>query len=233
MVAGVPMMNGSRSLEGFVPIEDATVVTRVLDAGAHRRRQGGLRGPVLLRRQPHRRQRARCATPGTPPGPRAARRAAAPRWSRPARSTWPSAATRAARSACRLVVRHRRAQADLRAGPLHRRLPDRGDARPPRPDGAHRARRRRCCSTASPARTGWTRGRPAAPSGVDYTAGLDGGVAGLRVGVLREGFGGRRAVASRRSTRRCGGRRSGFGEPARRSSRSRCPSTLPRCTSGT
>lgn len=33
-VAGVPMMNGASSLEGFVPDEDATVVTRVLDAGA-------------------------------------------------------------------------------------------------------------------------------------------------------------------------------------------------------
>ena len=33
-VAGVPMMNGSRVLEGYVPDVDATVVTRVLDAGA-------------------------------------------------------------------------------------------------------------------------------------------------------------------------------------------------------
>lgn len=32
-VAGVPMMNGSRVLEGYVPELDATVVTRVLDAG--------------------------------------------------------------------------------------------------------------------------------------------------------------------------------------------------------
>lgn len=32
-VAGVPLMNGSRVLEGFVPSEDATVVTRILDAG--------------------------------------------------------------------------------------------------------------------------------------------------------------------------------------------------------
>ncbi len=32
-VAGVPMMNGSRVLEGFVPDIDATVVTRILDAG--------------------------------------------------------------------------------------------------------------------------------------------------------------------------------------------------------
>lgn len=33
-VAGVPMMNGSRSLEGFVPSRDATVVTRLMEAGA-------------------------------------------------------------------------------------------------------------------------------------------------------------------------------------------------------
>lgn len=32
-VAGVPMMNGSRVLEGYVPEVDATVVTRVLEAG--------------------------------------------------------------------------------------------------------------------------------------------------------------------------------------------------------
>ncbi|HJU28389.1 MAG TPA: amidase family protein, partial [Candidatus Binataceae bacterium] len=32
-VAGVPMMNGTRLLEGFVPSIDATVVTRILDAG--------------------------------------------------------------------------------------------------------------------------------------------------------------------------------------------------------
>ncbi len=32
-VAGVPMMNGSRTVEGFVPTYDATVVTRLLDAG--------------------------------------------------------------------------------------------------------------------------------------------------------------------------------------------------------
>ncbi len=33
MVAGVPMMNGSATLEGYVPDVDATAVTRVLDAG--------------------------------------------------------------------------------------------------------------------------------------------------------------------------------------------------------
>jgi amidase len=34
-VAGVPMLNGSPIMEGYVPREDATVVTRLLDAGAH------------------------------------------------------------------------------------------------------------------------------------------------------------------------------------------------------
>ncbi|MGD9527895.1 MAG: amidase family protein, partial [Pseudonocardia sp.] len=33
-VAGVPMMNGSVTLEGYVPLRDATVVTRLLEAGA-------------------------------------------------------------------------------------------------------------------------------------------------------------------------------------------------------
>ena len=33
-VAGVPMMNGARALEGYVPTIDATIVTRLLDAGA-------------------------------------------------------------------------------------------------------------------------------------------------------------------------------------------------------
>ena len=34
-VAGVPMLNGSPIMEGYIPREDATVVTRLLDAGAH------------------------------------------------------------------------------------------------------------------------------------------------------------------------------------------------------
>jgi len=32
-LAGVPMMNGASSLEGYVPDVDATIVTRILDAG--------------------------------------------------------------------------------------------------------------------------------------------------------------------------------------------------------
>src|SRR5882757_8388222 len=33
-VAGLPMMNGSKTVEGFIPTRDATVVTRALAAGA-------------------------------------------------------------------------------------------------------------------------------------------------------------------------------------------------------
>ncbi|MCB8882700.1 amidase [Acidisoma cellulosilytica] len=33
-LAGVPMMNGAATLEGYVPDQDATIVTRMLDAGA-------------------------------------------------------------------------------------------------------------------------------------------------------------------------------------------------------
>ena len=34
-VAGVPMRNGTKLLESYVPEFDATVVTRILDAGKH------------------------------------------------------------------------------------------------------------------------------------------------------------------------------------------------------
>lgn len=34
-LAGIPMLNGSPIMDGYVPREDATVVTRLLDAGAH------------------------------------------------------------------------------------------------------------------------------------------------------------------------------------------------------
>ena len=41
-VAGVPMMNGSALLEGYVPEFDATVVTRILEFRRHRRGKSGL-----------------------------------------------------------------------------------------------------------------------------------------------------------------------------------------------
>jgi len=41
-LAGVPMMNGASTLEGYVPDVDATVATRILDCRRHNRRQDGL-----------------------------------------------------------------------------------------------------------------------------------------------------------------------------------------------
>ena len=136
-VAGVPMLNGSPIMEGYVPREDATVVTRLLDAGAHIVGKtavpafcfdgGGLTGypdpqptnphdpAYLVRRVVQRQRRGR---------------------SSPARRTWRSAATRAARSGCPSswsgCCGHK---PTLRARALHRDLPDRADARPHRPDG--------------------------------------------------------------------------------------------------
>ena len=142
-VAGVPMMNGASTLEGYVPDVDATIVTRILDAGGTDRRQGALRVLLLLGRQPHRRRRARSTIRARwATRPAARRRAAPPSW-RPARSTWRSAATRAARSACPSaycgIYGH---EADPWPGALHRRHADRADPRSHRPDDRHRRRQR-------------------------------------------------------------------------------------------
>jgi amidase len=99
-LAGVPMMNGASTLEGYVPDVDATVATRILDAG------GTIAGKAhceyfCLSAAATPRRRARCTTRTRSAIRRAARRAAAPRSSAPARSRWRSAATRAARCACR------------------------------------------------------------------------------------------------------------------------------------
>ena len=70
----------------------------------HHRRQGALRIFLPVRRQPHLGARARCTIrTNTATRPAAPRRAAG-RWSAPARSRWRSAATRAARSACRRPI---------------------------------------------------------------------------------------------------------------------------------
>ena len=50
-VAGIPLLNGSPIMEGFVPREDATVVTRLLDAGAHIVGKTAVPGLLLRRRR--------------------------------------------------------------------------------------------------------------------------------------------------------------------------------------
>ena len=57
-VAGVPMMNGSRVLEGFIPDIDATVVTRLLDAGATIVGKTSSEDCSVLRCGPHLRSRS-------------------------------------------------------------------------------------------------------------------------------------------------------------------------------
>ena len=95
-VAGVPMMNGSQLLEGYVPEIDATVVTRILEAG------GTIAGKaacedLCFSGQPYLRHRSDPQSP-QPRTARADRPAAARLSSPPATSRWRSAATRAARS---------------------------------------------------------------------------------------------------------------------------------------
>ena len=57
-LAGVPMMNGSSIMEGYTPEIDATIVTRILEAGGSHRRQGALRELLPVRGVAHQRGRA-------------------------------------------------------------------------------------------------------------------------------------------------------------------------------
>ena len=100
--------------------------------------QGGVRGPVLLGRQPHVADRARAQ----PVGPDALRRRVLQRQRRPRRRR--RRRSRPRRRPGRLgtdpqcLQRHRRSQADARPRPVHGGVPDRADARPPRTDHPHR-----------------------------------------------------------------------------------------------
>ena len=99
-LAGVPMMNGASTMEGYVPDIDATVVTRILDAG------GTIVGKTVCEYfcfsgGSHTRPAVRCTTRIAWVIRRAARlRAAAPS-SALATCRWHWAATRAARFASR------------------------------------------------------------------------------------------------------------------------------------
>ena len=100
MLAGVPMMNGSSTLEGYFPDFDATIVTRMLDAGAE------IAGKThcelfCISGGSHTNRPGRCIIRTRWDSLPAAPRREARSWSRSARSTWRSAATRAARSGCR------------------------------------------------------------------------------------------------------------------------------------
>ena len=136
-VAGMPMMNGTSVLEGYVPDVDATVVTRILDAGgtilgksvceslcmsgaSHTSDTGPVRNPHdpertaggLLQRQrrPRRRRRGRHGHRRRPGG--------------------------IDQNAGQLV-RDLRPQAHIRPRPVHRHIPYRVDHRPHGSDGGN------------------------------------------------------------------------------------------------
>ena len=100
MLAGVPMMNGAATLEGFIPEFDAPIASRMLDEGAEiigktHCESFCLSGGVT------RTQRARCIIRiRWAIRPAVLRREVQSLW-RSAKPTWRSVVTRAARSACR------------------------------------------------------------------------------------------------------------------------------------
>ena len=71
-LAGVPLTFSSHMMDGYVPDFDATVVTRLLDAGRHHRRQAQ-DGGVLVGR-PRALRRGRLRPPAQPAQPRARHR---------------------------------------------------------------------------------------------------------------------------------------------------------------
>ena len=162
-----------------------------------------------------------CTTRGTSSACRAARAAGARRRSRPARPCGRSAPTPAAacgsprRSAASSGSSRRTADQPLRADRV------RVVARHGRHVHAERRATRRRCSACSPGTTRATR-RASSSRSPTTLAGLDDGVAGLRVGVVAEAFGegvepGGRAHAVRR------GDRPARGDSAPRSARSSLP----------
>ena len=163
-LAGVPMMNGASTLEGYVPDVDATIVTRILDAGGEIVGKAHCRVFLFFRRQPH--QRHRCH-----PQPAQARLfgrrlvvglrgAGRRRRGRDGDRRRP----RRFDPCAFLVLRRLRHEGDARAGALHRGDADRADAGSRRADDHHRRRQR--FAAGSDRRTRRTRPAPIfAPAG--------------------------------------------------------------------
>ena len=101
MLAGVPMMNGAATMEGYMPDFDATIVTRILDAGGEIAGKAHCEVFLPLRRKPYEchRRGAQSAQDGLLGGRLFVGQRG--RWWRRAKSTWRSAVTRAVRFACR------------------------------------------------------------------------------------------------------------------------------------
>jgi amidase len=101
-VAGVPMMNGASTLEGYVPEIDATVVRRLLDAGATI--AGKAHCEYFCFSGGSFRPAGPLSTRASRDTPRAARRQGAQRYWLRGRSTSPSAGIRAAQSGSPLLI---------------------------------------------------------------------------------------------------------------------------------
>ena len=100
MIAGVPMMNGSNLLEGFVPQVDAEVVTRILNEG------GEIVGKttceyLCLSGGSHTSANGPVINPWKKTTQQAARRREALSCWRPGKWIWPSAPTKPAPFGCR------------------------------------------------------------------------------------------------------------------------------------
>ncbi len=187
-LAGVPMMNGSSTLEGYVPDVDATVVTRILDAG------GTIVGKAVCEHfcfsgGSH----TSSSRPGAQPAP--------PRLLGRRHSSGSAAlvgARRGRHGAGRrpgrldphagLLLRHLRHEADARPRALHRHHADRAHDRPHRPDDRQRRRQRPAARGRWPAPTGSTRASMAASRRA--TPRRSARVRkGMRIAVVKEGFG--------------------------------------------
>ena len=221
-VAGVPMMNGSRVLEGFIPDVDATVVTRLLDAGAT------IAGKTNAEDCSFSGAGHTCAL-GPVQNPRKPTHA-------PGASSNGSAVVLATGQVDMALggdqgrvhpdpgrlERRRRPQAYLRPRPVHGLHDDRDDPRSLRPHDEHGGERGPDAVRPSRGRTRSIRGR----RGVipvdyvrDYTPAIGKGVAGMRIGLVKErlrpgSMGGPRSAGQRRSRGREGPRRRGPAEGA-------------------
>ena len=186
-LAGVPMMIGADILEGYVPDVDATIVERILDAG------GEIAGKAVCEYYcvsggSHTQSTGPVQNPRKPATPPAARRRAAPRWSRRgdvdmAIGGDQAGSIRIPASFCGIVglkptfglvpytgIAPLEMTLDV-CGPMTATVRDNALLLEviAGPDGIDSRQR------------GVAAGR--------YTEALDGGVKGLRIGVLKEGFG--------------------------------------------
>ena len=221
-VAGIPMMNGASVLEGYVPDIDATVVTRLLDAGATILGKSVCEYSLRLGRQQH----VGLGHRGKPAQsrPYAGRLVHRERGSGRLRrgSTWRSAATRRARS-----VSRRRCRGIVGIKPTFGLIPYTGimgiettvdHTGPMTENVADNA-----LFLESMAGEDGLDPRQRVPNVDSYTDALGGDVRGMRVAVVSEGFGRYDSLPDVDATVRAG-RQAARIAGARRSprSRSRC-----------